>query len=371
MNNVKQALIIIIILIQFIVSMLFAEEHIKFNLINEGKLPQHFNRAEYKALDIFGNNTNYFITITNNFLIIYRFINNEMILFKKINISNSINESRQIWTVGDLNNNSKDEIIICKDRSIFLYEFENNQLIQKEYSYKDSIHSIIVGDINNDNNNELVLFTQKKHSGDDINEPLQYNLSLNIAKIMDDEILTMWSDKYQYGYFDTGIIPPPKLICISNIKNKKYNNLFISKPQSDVRATVYKTYRWENTQLIKDNNFIIEYSRTNDKIKSSSLKFEPNVMSKYENYYIVGYLEPIIIKNEVLFFASVGFFLHNKKGFRMHKGFFKVANNNVKILSKTFSTSDKLFFLKSDNIYSNNLILLLDRNCNFKIFELE
>lgn len=290
----------------------------KFNLVYEGLLPvKNDEIIDCKVANLFGEQYDSLIVKSYTYFEIYSFQSNNWIKTNKIiflNKKSDVNNRNIPWTIGDLNKNGKDEIIVCIDKIIKKYEWDENRF--KETIYKSNYYTdfILTGDINNDAIDELVLFCYEKILEKD-DTGCKYFLC--IARFDKDNINNIWMDKGNLGFYKSELIPSDSLICIADIGNVGRNQLLIADGQSDVSLTKYNLLIWDNDRMKFVEPFFI--------IKGSKVKND----IPFSETFLIGDIIPIKIRGETSFLG-----VYNSFGFE--EILFKIKNNKFNIIEKIF-----------------------------------
>ncbi len=194
----------------------------------------------------------------------------------------------QSWTIGDLNNDGRDEIIISKGNILRLYELKDNKLIESKYELPLPADQIVAGDVNNDGTDELVLFCHKGFPGFDWRVARHY---IQIVRPKGKGLSVIWSDEGKLGYKLYEAMLPDRFHCIADIKNRGNNQLVISRMQSDVRSMTYDLFEWNGSSLTRTGSFKIAGGTL---IESGRNNKEP---------FVSGPLMPLLTDRETVFLA--------------------------------------------------------------------
>lgn len=116
------------------------------------------------------------------------------------------------------------------------------------------IDDIVVGDVDNDSLNELVLFCYENPLRRE-DPGCRYHLC--IAHLNESGLNISWTDKGETGYVKSNIIPSDNLVCIADVANVGYNQLVVAEGQSDVSPTRYHLLTWNEGELRLTESFIV------------------------------------------------------------------------------------------------------------------
>lgn len=235
----------------------------------------------------------------------YEFQNENLILINSI--ASPINSENINWVTGDVDNDSYDDILIYKNKQIYILTGKEQSFKEKIFNTSLLIADLLIGDINNDSINEIIMFgfEDSKMQGS-----LKYHLCL--YKIMDNRLINVWTDKGSKGYGKSD--GSANLICISDVKNLSKNFLLLSTRQSDVSPSRYHLLRYQNNDLSLENSFIISDKKLI--LKGHIEKFP----------YIIGNYLPLKIANDQYFIAT-----QIINGYKFEKVLLKIKNNEVNI----------------------------------------
>ncbi|MEW6617883.1 MAG: VCBS repeat-containing protein [bacterium] len=244
---------------------LFANEIEGFKHILSGELPKEMPNNYYGFVaDIYGNEHEFIVFQAGNFIMTAQFENNNLNIVHQIPF-----QEINLWVCGDLNKDKKDEIIFIKSPSIQTYEWGEGKFLKKEYNLPQlsnyEIHQAIVGDIDNDDINEIILFAKNTQENSQGEEDEGFKLYLFILKRQKEKIKIIWSDKGKMGFYDPRVVPPPTLVCVGDIFNRSKNQLVIMETQSDVSPSGFNLLMWSKNRLKLDQTVMF----ANNKIWSS------------------------------------------------------------------------------------------------------
>jgi hypothetical protein len=144
------------------------------------------------------------------------------------------------WTTGDLDGDGSDEIITCYDSFVNQYSWNGKEFQGKTAEFRYLVEQVRIGDINNDGDNELVFFCGESLP----HERIGYPYHLCIAKWKDSRLNILWDDSAKLDYAVRNM--PDFLILIADVVNTGYNQLLLSRSQSDVSPTAYNLLKWND-----------------------------------------------------------------------------------------------------------------------------
>ena len=191
------------------------------------------------------------------------------------------------WTTGDMDRDGWDEIIACHDSFVNRYKWNGSKFLKQTAVFPYLIEQVRIGDINNDGDNELVFFCGESLP----HERIGYPYHLCIAKWKDSRLNMFWDDSVKLDYAVRNM--PDFLILIADVINKGYNQLLISRSQSDVSPTSYNLLKWNDKtgSLELNKSFRITDKVVPDDSYISSLPFisgRLNYLSKDDTIFISG-----------------------------------------------------------------------------------
>lgn len=163
--------------------------------------------------------------------------------------NNRVSYEYNLWTTGDIDGDSSDEIITCSDSFVSIYKWNGQDFMIRTTTFRYCVEQVRVGDINNDGNNELVFL-----GGDSLpKDVIGYPYHLCITKWDTSGLHMLWDDSTKLGYGVRNM--PDFLLPIADVTNRGYNQMLISRSQSDVSPTEYNLLEWndkkKHLELIK------------------------------------------------------------------------------------------------------------------------
>jgi len=319
LENTKLILVITFLGLFLSFASLTAKNLSKFTLIYEGYLPTSIDYKPFKPANLLGKEHEFIVVKHNSYFELFQFTGDNWKSFYKIPFMEGSSRNAKIiesiaWTIGDLNNNGKDEIIICIDRTIKRYEWNGEQFKEMAHKFPYLTDDILIGDINNDNFNELVLFCYEKSL---ISASCEYYLC--IAKLNKERLCLLWLDKGKLGYVKSNVIPSDNLVCIADIENIGYNQLLVAEGQSDVSPTRYNLLIWDKDKLKFIKSFIVSKGTI---ITKGHIEAVP---------FLIGGLNPIKIEGKTMLLASM-VYPHAK----FKQVIVKIENNKLSISKAIF-----------------------------------
>ena len=203
-----------------------------------------------------------------------------------------------LWTIGDLNNNGLDEIITWIDSSIITFEWNGDTFVKRVLDYSREIEQAIIGDIDNDNLNEMILFCYGKKLNESFPAFCYY---ICIVELVQNELKSIWTDEWTLGYGYSYVVPPDKLICIADITNMGCNQLAIILSQSDVSPSRYDLFQWKNNELVLISSpFDINIQENGIKPQNRDNVFIPGKPPGTIDSYFIGPFLPIKLDSKTL-----------------------------------------------------------------------
>ena len=263
-------------------------------LVHKGYLPGYYP-CEATTANLNGEARNFVLILHEGCMDIYRIDADSLAFFKDLHLNlipgrHGAEILDQAWTVGDLNNNGRDEFIVSKGTSLALYELKGDKFGVSNYELPLPADQIAAGDINNDGKDELVLFCHEGTSSGDWRVTSHH---IYIMHLTDKGLSLLWKDEGRAGYRLYRAMPPDKFSCIADILNKGTSQLVISRAQSDVSPTTYELFEWNGSGLTKTFTFKIANGTL---IKGGQ---------SGEMLYVSGPIKPVLIDGETSFLASV------------------------------------------------------------------
>ena len=259
--------------------------------IYQGVWQDSLNPFAIKTLRLPGFDRGCVVTTSSNHLHIIQFISDSWQNISRIQFSMSHYDyyGGYSWITGDLDNDGTDEIIACLDSLVNKYKWNGKKFLAQTALFPYLIEQVRVGDVNNDGENELVFFCGESLP----HERIGYPYHLCIAKWKDTELNILWDDSIKLGYGVRNM--PDFLILIADVINKGYNQLLISRSQSDVSPTAYNLLKWNDKKGFLEFN---KSFRITDKIVPSdshihSLPFisgRLNSLTKDDTTFLSGFM---------------------------------------------------------------------------------
>lgn len=182
------------------------------------------------------------VTTSNNHLEVIQFIGDTWQYISRIPFSLSHYDyyGGYSWTTGDLDKDGTDEIITCHDSLVSQYKWNGKNFLAQTAVFPYLIEQVRIGDINNDGDNELVFFCGESLPHDRIGYPYHFC----IAKWKDSRLNMIWDDNTKLDYGVSNM--PDFLILIADVVNTGFNQLLLSRSQSDVSPTEYNLLLWNS-----------------------------------------------------------------------------------------------------------------------------
>ncbi len=310
--KMKKILFLILLLIFTIVSWVFLKKINTLKLISFGSLSEETYEDYYGLVaNLYGDKHEFIVSKRNNFFRISRFERNVLNSIHQIPI-----DKIDTWVCGDLNRNGKDEIIIFNGSLFQVYEWGKNKFAEEVYNLLElknhKVYQAVIGDIDNDSSNELILFSYPK------NLPIEkYSgpLYLSIWKYKDRKVKMLWSDQERLGFSSSGMIPPETLVCVGDIFNEGRNHLIVKAAQSDASPSIYIFLSWSKNRL--------KFKRTAAFINYKVVRFYKNEDKLFP--YIWQKFKVIKIKNQTKILAPI----FDKEG--DGSGIIKISKNRFEI----------------------------------------
>jgi len=351
------------------------EDLLEFKLVYEGNFSsdityfQPWRRRNYfqscRSANLFGDKQDYLIVDINiikniiekrsasSYFEIFQFTDNEWKSFYKIPLADT-DLNITTWTTGDLDKDGKDEIIIFVNETIKRYEWDGEQFKMTIYEFPYLVDDVLVGDIDNDNLNELVLFYYEDPKCDR-NEPPECRYHLGVAKYdYDNEKISLfWTDNGKFGYLHSHVIPPDNLICIADVGNVGHNQLLVAEAQSDVSPTRYNLLSWEEKELKLLKSF---------RILNRTIITERQV-EEWEGRasFLIGKLIPIEVKGKRMFLAG------EESSGKTTTVLIETEDNELRVIKRIFDHSgwarpNKVFWMDIDGKGKGVLQLIMDKD---------
>ncbi len=198
------------------------------------------NPFAIKPLRLTGFDRECIVTSSSNHLEVIQFIGDSWQNISRIPFSVPHYYSGYSWTTGDLGNDGTDEIIACHDSFVSQYKWNGKKFLPQTAIFPYLIEQVRIGDINNDGDNELVFFCGESLPHDRIGYP--YHLC--IAKWKGSKLNIIWDDSTKLDYAVRNM--PDFLILIADVVNNGFNQLLLSRSQSDVSPTEYNLLLWNS-----------------------------------------------------------------------------------------------------------------------------
>jgi len=307
--------VFVFVLFIILIESSFGQKPYSFNLIYDGEMPDKvrgmekrlmtFNLADYAQDQL--------LFINNKDFAIYQFNGGKWELRYYGEIDFADFEYKHLKS-GDIDNDGDDELLILKNSSITIYNFTDGNFTGATYEFAFYPEDALIGDINNDSSNELVMLCADEPG---INDRFDTEYNLCIYNYSDQELDLFWSDNSSLKLSSSNaVVPPQKLMCISDIDNTGYNKLIIPGIQSDVSPTYFNVFYWHESALIRSGSFrITELSDTlitsgfnKDLRKDSGLSREEVDKFFKENRlqrYVFHDMRPGILNNETQLLTDI------------------------------------------------------------------
>lgn len=240
-----------------------------FKLVYEGDMPPEslilrypqYMGTNFKFIQIPGEKGVSLIMRDETGFTFYRFGEDNWESFLTISAPiNTANDEKyaneRVWTTGDVNKDGQDEIIVFDLNPIELYEYDRDagQFEMTQFNFPYFVGDALIGDIDNNGENELVLFCYKQRVNDDHTGELFY---LCVVEVIQDEINIKWNNEGRHKFGITVIVPYDYLECIADIENTGINQLVITEGQTDPSPTRYNLFTWDTDSLALTKRFSI------------------------------------------------------------------------------------------------------------------
>jgi hypothetical protein len=142
------------------------------------------------------------------------------------------------WATGDVNNDGWDEVIVCSGDTMNVFSWDGRRFQSRTARLPRVIEQLRVGDIDGDKKNELVFFAPdsppKKGEGS------RYHVI--VTRWDGARLHKVWDDSTSLGYTHRNM--PDYLMLIADVRNVGYNQVLVSREQSDVSPTNYDLLAW-------------------------------------------------------------------------------------------------------------------------------
>jgi hypothetical protein len=210
--------------------------------IYQGIWSDSLNPFAIKPLRLTGFDRECVVTTSSNYLEVIQFVEDSWQSISRIPFSMSHYDYYEgySWTTGDLDKDGADEIIACHDSLVHQYKWDGKKFLTQTALFPYLIEQVRIGDINNDGDNELVFFCGESLPHDRIGYP--YHLC--IAKWKGSKLNMLWDDSTKLDYAVRNM--PDFLILIDDVVNSGFNQLLLSRSQSDVSPTAYNLLKWND-----------------------------------------------------------------------------------------------------------------------------
>ena len=278
-----------ICLLLFLLLLSFAAESLsEVKLVYQGDLPQDIYYKDFKPANLHGGAREFIVVKFDFNFEVFEFTEENWKVRYRIPFADSSSniDIRDIaWTIGDLNKNDKEEILICHKRTVKRYEWNGETFKESVSELLYSVGDVIIGDIDNDNSNELVAFCYDrpfKPGGE------YYRCYLCVVELSNGELNIIWTDQGNLGYSGRGE-SSDDLVCIADVENIGFDQLLVAEGQSDMSATTYNLLTWEKNKLQIANSFILHRGTA----ESEGLPC------------VIGKLVPINISGQTMFIGAL------------------------------------------------------------------
>ncbi len=231
------------------------DKELQFSLVYQEYLPIAGLCSRVEAADLLGSKHECVIIESDGHLLIYQYreaIWDSLGQLRLVPEGSTVREAA--WTVGDLDDDGRDEIIVCTARTIRHYRWTHNQFSETSYELAYFVDDILVGDVDNDSLNELVLFCYENPLRRE-DPGCRYHLC--IAHLHESGLNISWTDKGELGYVKSNVIPSDNLVCIGDIENAGHSKLVVAEGQSDLSPTRYNLLIWNEGGLRLTKSFIV------------------------------------------------------------------------------------------------------------------
>lgn len=235
------------------------------NYIYQGIWSDSLNSYTIKPLRLSGFDMECVVTYSSSQLEVIQFVCDSWQTFAHIpySVSYYYYYDHYSWTTGDLDNDGSDDIITCQDSLVIKYKWNGKKFQAQTMVLPFIIEQVRIGDINNNGDNEMVFFYGESLP----NERINFRHHLGIAKWDSTDLHLLWDDSAKLGY---GVgYTPDYLLFIADVTNKGYNQLIVSRAQTDVSPTQYDLLLWN------DKKGSLEFNRsfqlTNQVVPGDSL----------------------------------------------------------------------------------------------------
>ena len=145
------------------------------------------------------------------------------------------------WTTGDIDGSGQDEIVAFRDRTILVYRWNGTKFALSRYAFPYLVDDAIIGDVNNDGHNELVVLGY---------DPKGYIYNLCVVRLQGRRAAIVFNDSGRFGFVKFTIVPPDWLVCIADLVGDGTNQLVAAEEQSDMGPTHYSILKWASGKLV-------------------------------------------------------------------------------------------------------------------------
>lgn len=151
---------------------------------------------------------------------------------------------RSVLTIGDIDNDNRNEALIFGLNSMQVIDWTDNEYSFTVHHLDKSADQAIIGDIDGDGKNEIVTLNYDRAL-----EYENYRFTMSILGTKADGWEESWCDDGSLELDCNGIQPPPRLCSIGKISEDGPVYLVMTNQQSDMSATWFKFYIWDGEIL--------------------------------------------------------------------------------------------------------------------------
>jgi hypothetical protein len=153
---------------------------------------------------------------------------------------------RNAWCTGDVDNDGLDEILGGDSNRLVVFKWRDTAFTRRVYDFPYQIDNLVVGDINNDGRNEVVLSASDEKLVDGFERE-----RICVARLVDAGLDVLWNDRGGLKLGDNRVTPADRMLTVADLENRHHDELLVCRPATGERPdpSSYFLVDWQGGQL--------------------------------------------------------------------------------------------------------------------------